>query len=154
MYKRNIEIIVGLFMLLGMLALVFLALRVSGLTSFNHAGYYVVTTEFDNIGALKVRAPVRIAGVRIGQVGDIVLDPNTFRAKVILDIDNSADQIPIDSSASILTEGLLGSNFISLTPGFETAALKNGSTIQTTHSALILENLIGQFLFSVKGKKE
>jgi len=154
MARKGIDLIVGLFMLLGIIAAVFLALKVSGLTGYDPQGYYKVTAEFNNIGSLKQRAPVRIAGVRIGQVGQITLDPTSFRAKVVLLINQKDDQLPVDTSASILTEGLLGSNYIGLTPGFDTAVLKQGAQIQTTHSALVLENLIGQLLFSLKGDKK
>lgn len=154
MYKRMIEIMVGLFIIAGAVALVFLALKVSGLTQNKSDKAYVVTAEFDNIGDLRVRAPVRIAGVRVGQVSNIILDPTTFRAKVSLAIDNQDNMLPVDTSARILTEGLLGSNYIGLTPGYEEDVLKNGGKIETTHPALILENLIGQLLFSLKPDKK
>lgn len=152
MREKTIETTVGLFMLAGILALLVLALKVSGLS--NTVGFegYQVSANFDNIGSLKVRAPVTIAGVRVGQVTQIRLDPTTFKAVVTIKIDKNKNAIPEDSSASILTEGLLGSNYISLTPGFDTAYLKEGDVIDSTHSALILENLIGQFLFSISHK--
>ncbi len=156
MPKRVIEIMVGLFMIAGAVALVILALKVSGLTQFRSDNYYQLTAEFDNIGDLKKRAPVRLAGVRVGEVSNITLDKNNFRAKVTLLIDKANNNLPVDTSASIFTEGLLGSNYISLTPGYESAVLKNNGVIETTHPALILENLVGQLLFSIKGnnKKE
>ena len=141
-------------MIAGVLALTVLALKVSGLTTEFSGKGYVVTADFDNIGDLKVRAPVTIGGVKIGQVSNIALDEKTFKARVSLKIDNKQNQIPLDSSASIFTEGLLGSNYISIVPGFDEAVLTQGSEIQETHSALILENLIGQFLFSVNKDKE
>jgi len=149
--KRSIEVLVGLFMLLGFAALFMLAMQISGLTKIAGNDYYVVSADFDNIGSLKPRSPVRIAGVKIGRVGKIDLDPQTYRARVSLYLDDSHTHVPKDSSASILTEGLLGSNYISVTPGFETAMLKSGDTIQNTHSALILENLIGQFIYHFGG---
>lgn len=154
MREKTIEITVGLFMLAGILALLMLALKVSGLS--NTVGFegYQVSANFDNIGSLKVRAPVTIAGVRVGQVTQIRLDPGTFKAVVTLKIDKNKNAIPEDSSASILTEGLLGSNYISLTPGFDDTYLKEGDVIDSTHSALILENLIGQFLFSINKDKD
>jgi phospholipid/cholesterol/gamma-HCH transport system substrate-binding protein len=152
--KRYVEVIVGLFMLSGLVALLLLALKVSGLTQGAASDYYRLTAEFDNIGALKERAPVRIAGVRIGQVEKIELHNKHFRAKVTLLVNNKDNNLPTDTAASILTEGLLGSNYISLTPGFEADLLKNGDAIMTTHPALILENLIGQLLFSLKNKNE
>lgn len=148
--KPIVEILVGLFMIVGAIALGTLAFQVSGLAHFHASDYYMVTAEFDNIGNLKARAPVSIGGVKVGEVANIMLDPGTFRAKAILYINDKNKNIPTDSSASILTQGLLGSNYVSLTPGFDDTSLKNGDTIQNTRSAIILENLIGQLLFSVK----
>ena len=150
-HRGRLEFVVGIFMLLGMLALLTLALRVSGLSSMTQSNGYYVTAYFDNIGDLKVRAPVTISGVRVGQVSNIALDPQTFRAKVTLLIDSRFTDIPSDSSAYIFTQGLLGSNYISLNAGFENSDLKNGAQISDTHSALILENLIGQLLFKING---
>lgn len=150
---RFIELVVGLFIILGAIALIALAFKVSGLTSLTHAHYYTVYAEFDNVGDLRIRAPVRMAGVTIGEVGDIWLDPDTFRAKVTLLIDKVNDRIPTDSGASIFTEGILGSNYISITPGYDNTYLKNGSLLVNTHPALILENLIGQLIFNAKDKK-
>lgn len=150
MRARMAEVLVGLLMLAGILALLVLALKVSGLsTSMGGAGYSVTAT-FDNIGSLKPRAPVTIAGVRIGEVTNIHLDTTTFKAVVTMRLDPQQNQIPSDTSASIFTQGLLGANYISLMPGFDQAFLKNGSQIGNTHPALILEDLIGQLLFSLK----
>jgi phospholipid/cholesterol/gamma-HCH transport system substrate-binding protein len=150
--RRNLELLVGFFMLLGIAALLMLALQVSGLTqNIGHRNSYTLSAQFDNIGGLKVRAPVAIAGVRIGEVTNITLDPVTFRAVVNMNIDKKNNDLPIDTSASILTAGLLGANYISLTPGYQDALLKNGDMIQKTSPALILEDLIGQLLFSLKG---
>lgn len=144
------ETLVGLFMLAGMLALLVLALKVSGLsTTLNGSNGYFVTANFDNIGSLKPRAPVTIAGVRVGEVANIRLDKNTFRALVTMRINATETNIPADTSASIFTQGLLGANYISLTPGYEQVYLKNGDALDNTHPALILENLIGQLLFSI-----
>ncbi len=151
MRKPIVELVVGLFMLIGIVALVILAFKISGLTSFGNSKTYTVTADFDNIGDLKPRAPVTLAGVVVGQVGKIVLDSKTFRAHVVLLIYAKNNDSPTDSSASIFTQGLLGSNYISLTPGFADTNLKNGDRIEVTRSALILENLIGQFLYSFKG---
>ena len=150
--KRNhiIEAVVGLFLVLSFLALLVLAFWVSGLTTMGHSNYYTVTADFDNIGGLKVRAPVSMSGVKIGQVMSIALDPKTFRAHVVMDIQNSVHDIPMDSSASILTQGLLGSNYISIAPGLEQKGLANGSVFETTHSALVLEDVIGQLIYKVK----
>ncbi len=150
MRNKIIEIAAGLFMILGLVGLSLLAFKVSGLTSLHEEAYYKVSANFDEIGNLKVRAPVLISGVKVGRVTDISLDQNTFRAKVLMHINKEFFQIPIDSSASILTQGLLGSNYIGITPGFETNTLKAGGLIETTHSALILENLLGQLLFNLK----
>lgn len=150
MNNRIIETLVGFFMLLGVLALLVLALKVSGLSTSMHNGpVYRVSAFFDNVGDLKIRAPVTIAGVRIGQVESITLNQENFKANVVLDLDPQKGKIPSDSQASIYTAGLLGSNYISLTPGFESDALQNGSTITQTHSAIILEDLIGQFMYRI-----
>lgn len=151
MRNRAINFIVGLFMLAGLLGLLLLAFKVSGLTTFlGKRNYYVISAEFDNIGDLKVRAPVTVSGVTVGRVKNILLDPTTFRANVKLQISQKFSQFPTDTAASILTQGLLGSNYISLTPGFDQKTLKAGGMIETTHSALILENLIGQLMFNLK----
>lgn len=152
--KRILEMTVGLFMIAGMLSLLLLALKVSGLSQSTSSDHYRISAEFDNIGSLKARAPVRIAGVRVGQIEKIELQDQHFKAKVTLLIDKKENNLPSDTSASILTEGLLGSNYISLTPGYEEDFLKDGSVISNTHPALILENLIGQLLFSLKNKDD
>lgn len=140
-------------MIAGLLALFAMAVKVSGLSDLGNRHYYLVTAEFDNIGGLKVRAPVSVSGVTIGRIGQIELDPKTLRAKVVMQISNQYRSIPADSSASILTQGLLGANYISLTPGFDETSLHAGSMLTTTHSALILENLIGQLIYHLKGDK-
>lgn len=150
MRERSIEIIVGFFMLAGILALLVLALKVSGLSTAMGGNGYMVTASFDNIGSLKARAPVTVAGVRIGEVTNIHLDTTTFKAIVTMRLNPKQDDLPVDTSASILTQGLLGANYISLTPGFANTLLTNGSRISNTHPALILEDLIGQLLFSLK----
>lgn len=155
MRHRAIEITVGMFIILAFAAIIILAFWVSGLTTVGNGGYYQLKADFDNIGGLKVRAPIAIAGVKVGSVTNITLDPKSFRAQVTLNIKKNVNDIPIDSSANILTQGLLGSNYISIVPGFETEhALKPGELIQTTHSALILENVIGQLIYNVKEDKK
>ena len=149
---RWMEVAVGLFMMLVVMALVVLAFRVSGSKLSSADDNYVLTASFDNIGGLKKRAEVSMSGVSIGYVDSITLDPKSFRAVVHLEIDKSY-QIPVDSSASIYTHGLLGSNYIAIVPGFESKDLKQGGALETTHSALILENLIGQLIYSVKNGK-
>src|SRR5579863_6411312 len=117
-------------MILGIIALVFLALKVSGLTTYAYKeGYFQVVAEFDNIGGLKVRAPVMIAGVSIGQVGAITLNPESYRAKITLLINKSQTHLPSDTAASIYTQGLLGSNYVSLSPGYAESFLKEGSVL-------------------------
>jgi phospholipid/cholesterol/gamma-HCH transport system substrate-binding protein len=150
--KHRIEFLVGLFMLAGMIALVTLAFKISGLTSLTRQETYSVTAEFEHIGDLKTRAPVTIAGVSIGRVTHITLDPVTFKAIVSLEIDARETHIPLDSTANIYTAGLIGSNYISITPGFEETYLKAGSKIENTNQALILQNLIGQLIYTVKDK--
>lgn len=149
-HNRTIEAVVGLFLMAAFVALLILAFWVSGLTSLGNGNYYTLYADFDNIGGLKVRAPVAIAGVKVGKVTNITLDPQTFRARVTINLEKSVHDIPFDSSASILTQGLLGANYISIAPGFEEKALKAGETIETTHSALILENVVGQLIYNVK----
>lgn len=152
MRNRSIEIFVGLFMLAALAAFVMLAFKVSGLSSLTSNDSYTLYAEFDNAGGLKVRAPITIAGVKVGTVAAIHLDPQTYKAKVTLLINKELKALPIDTSASIFTEGILGANYISLAPGFETMALRPGQLIETTHSALILENLVGQLIFNMQDK--
>lgn len=148
MNSRAMECIVGLFVIAAMAALLVLAFNVSGIALWNKSGYYDVSMEFDNIGDLKERAPVTIGGVKIGRVQKISLDKTDFRAKVQIQVKNGY-LIPMDSSASILTQGLLGSNYIGIAPGFSPENIQPNGDIITTHSALILENLIGQLMYSL-----
>lgn len=138
---------VGLFVLLGILALVFLALRAGNLSSFSFASNYQVQGYFDNLGGLKVRAPVKSSGVVVGRVASISFDNQRYQALVTLDIE-SKYEFPADSSASILTSGLLGEQYIGLTPGGDDKMLENGNTIQFTQSAVVLEELISKFLYN------
>lgn len=149
-----IEVAVGLFIVAALLALLGLAFKVSGLTQIGNGHYYVIKADFDNVGDLKVRAPVSVSGVKVGKVASIKLDPQTFRATVTLQIQNWFNKLPVDTSASILTQGLLGSNYISLSPGYEEKLLQPGQRIETTHSALILENLVGQLMFNLTNSKK
>lgn len=154
MLKKFTEFLVGIFMIAGVVALIFLALKVSGLTGYSaNTDYYKVVASFDNVGGLKVRAPVMIAGVSVGEVSNIELDHKDFRAKVIMAIDKNKAELPTDTSASIFTQGLLGSNYVNLTPGYAETFLQNNGVIETTNSAVILEKLIGQFLYSFQTKK-
>jgi len=147
--QRTIEIGVGLFLLTAFAALLILAFRVSGLTSFFDTKTYQVTAAFDDIGQLKIRSAVKIDGVNVGEVSSIHLDTTTFKAIVTMNINQKMNQIPDDSSAAILTAGLLGDNYIALTPMYSQTFLENGSEITDTHSAMILEKLIGQFIFNI-----
>lgn len=147
--QKLVQPIVGLFILFGILALLVLALKVSGLTQFFNSNGYNISGNFQNAGSLKIRAPVSIAGVKIGYVKSITLNPQTYDAIVTLHINDKFKDLPVDTSASIYTEGLLGSNYISLTPGYATQYMHNGSVINVTHSALILENLIGQLMYKM-----
>ena len=152
--KKIIETMVGFFMLLGIIGLAVLAFQVSGVRQYTPGRTYHITASFDTIGGLRIRAPLRIAGVRIGEVSDISLDPKTYRAKVGFVISENDNNIPADSSLSILTEGLLGTNYVGLTPGFDNKMLKDGDVIQETHPAIILESLIGHFLYQLKDDKD
>jgi phospholipid/cholesterol/gamma-HCH transport system substrate-binding protein len=147
MSTRTIETLVGGFVLLGLAALLFLALKAANLGNFGSGDSYTLQARFDNIGGLKVRAPVRSAGVTVGRVTAITLDPTSYQGVVSMDIDSGL-QFPKDSSAKILTSGLLGDQYIGLEAGVDDKALVAGATITQTQSALVLENLIGQFLFS------
>ncbi len=147
MSKKSIETGVGLFVLLGLAALLFVALKAANLTSFGQADSYTVSARFDNIGGLKPRAPVRAAGVVVGRITAIRLDPKTYQGVVTMEIDRSY-QFPKDSSAKILTAGLLGDQYVGLEAGGEIDNLAAGATIKQTQSAVVLENLIGQFLFN------
>lgn len=138
---------VGLFVMLGLVGLVFIALKAANLSSFGSGDTYMISARFDNIGGLKSRAPVRSAGVLVGRVTSISLDPKTFQGVVTLAIERSF-QFPKDSSAKILTSGLLGDQYVGLEPGYEESNLAPGGTIKQTQSAVVLENLIGQFLFN------
>lgn len=147
-HSRTAEVLVGLFMLAGLIALFFLAMQVSNLGSFNDSDTYRITARFDNIGGLKVRSPVTMAGVRVGQVSEIGFDPQTFEAVVSLNINDRYNGIPDDTFAKILTQGLLGEQYVGLDPGGSPNQLNDGDEIYMTQSALVLEEIIGQFLFS------
>ena len=147
MSKKGIETMVGLFVLLGLAGALFLALKAANLASFGEHKGYIVSAKFDNIGGLKPRAPVRSAGVNIGRVKRITLDPKTYQGVVTLEIDEGV-RFPKDSSAKILTAGLLGDQYIGLEPGADDKELVAGDVIRQTQSAVVLENLIGQMIFN------
>lgn len=151
------EFWVGVFLLLGIAALVFMGLKVANVQGFNQEKSYTVTATFDNIGGLKVRAPLKVGGVVIGRVTAISLDEKTYLPKVSIAINETYNEIPDNSSLSIKTSGLLGEQYIALNIGFddgETPMLKEGSKVVDTKSAMVLEDLIGQFLYGDKDKKE
>ena len=143
---RSVEVGTGLFVLLGMSALFFLTTQTTGGGNFSAAETYEVEARFGNVGSLKSRAPVAMSGVTRGRVTSVVFDPDTLEAKVVFVIDSQYDRIPDDSDASILTSGLLGSQYIGLQAGGSDFYLEDGSEILFTQSAIILENLIGKFL--------
>ena len=147
MAKKGIETLVGLFVLLGLAGLAFLALKTANLGSLSGGATYTLQARFDNIGGLKSRAPVRSAGVVVGSVTSVGLDPKTFQGVVTLQIDQRY-RFPKDTAAKILTSGLLGDQYIGLEPGGDDANLGDGGVIAQTQSAVVLENLIGQFLTS------
>ncbi len=153
MQNRTLEIGVGLFLLAGILALILLALRVSGLSASPSSDTYKLYANFDNIAGLTVRAKVTMAGVTIGKVTAIDLDRDTYTGRVTLQLDKSVDNLPSDSTASILTAGLLGEKYIGISVGGEDTVLKDGGTIHDTQSALVLEDLIGKFLLNTVGKE-
>lgn len=148
------EFWVGLFVLLGFAALVFLGLRVANVQGFSSEKTYTLYATFDNIGGLKVRAPIKVGGVVVGRVSDIQLDAKTYTPKVSLAVNEAFNQIPDTSSLSIKTAGLLGEQYIALNVGFvidgETEMLKAGDSFADTNSAMVLEDLIGQFLYGDK----
>ncbi|WP_375177578.1 outer membrane lipid asymmetry maintenance protein MlaD [Marinobacter mobilis] len=145
MARRTMEITVGVFMLLGVLALVFLALQVSGLTPGGNGETYAVQARFNDAGGLTPRGRVSMAGVTIGRIRSIELDRNTFQARVTMDIDAGVDNIPTDSSAIIRTSGLLGEQYIDISVGADETLMAEGDTFYSTQSAMNLERLIGNF---------
>lgn len=147
MKKHPLDFWVGLFVVLGFAALLFLALKVGNMSSLSFSSSYPVTVRFDNIGGLKPRAPVKSAGVVVGRVASINFDDKRYVADVTLNID-SQYHFPKDSSAKILTSGLLGEQYVGLDAGGDDQMLKAGDTITLTQSAIVLENLIGQFLYN------
>lgn len=147
MQRKSLDLWVGLFVLLGAAAVFFLAMKAGNMSSFSFENTYPVLTKFDDIGGLKPRAPVKSAGVVVGRVGDIAFDDKSFQAAVTLNID-SRYKFPKDTSAKILTSGLLGEQYIGLAPGGDTVNLAAGDKIKMTQSAIVLESLISQFLYS------
>lgn len=152
--RRLIELAVGFFMLAGILAMFVLALKVSGLNGYSDRNSFIIEAIFDNIGDLKVRAPITIAGVRVGEVSHIAIDNVTFKAKVTLRIDRNQNRLPADTTAKILTAGIIGANYIELIPGYAEDTLQAGQQIIDTQPAIILENLISQLIYKFSGDKK
>jgi phospholipid/cholesterol/gamma-HCH transport system substrate-binding protein len=138
----------------GILALAMLAFKVGNLTTADVVDGYQVKANFDNVGGLKVKAAVTVAGVRVGRVTGIAFDSNKYQAVVTMDIDGQYKNIPVDSTANILTSGLLGDQYIGVEPGGEETYLKDGDTILRTQSALVLEKLVGQVIFNKASETE
>ncbi|MDQ2068436.1 outer membrane lipid asymmetry maintenance protein MlaD [Natronospira bacteriovora] len=147
-HNKAMDFGTGLFVLLGILAIFFLVTQTTGMRGIGAEPGYDVTARFDDIGGLRVRAPVTMAGVRLGRVSDISFDNDRLDAVVTITISSRYDNLPADTIASIRTSGLLGEQFIALDPGGDVESLADGSEIIHTQSALVLENLIGQFLYS------
>jgi phospholipid/cholesterol/gamma-HCH transport system substrate-binding protein len=147
MTRKELDLWVGIFAVVGIGAMLFLSLKVANLASFTSTDTYQITAKFENIGGLKIRAPVKSAGVVVGRVGDISFDNESFEAVVAMNIDGRF-KFPKDSSAKILTSGLLGEQYIGITAGGDSVDLKGGDALKLTQSAVVLENLIGQFLYN------
>jgi phospholipid/cholesterol/gamma-HCH transport system substrate-binding protein len=147
MHRKSIDVWVGLFVLLGVLALAFLALKAGNMSTISFAKTYSITGRFDNIGGLKPQSPVKAAGVVVGRVSDITLDNQSFQANVRIDL-NPAYKFPKDSSLKILTSGLLGEQYIGIEAGGDSNNLAEGDRITHTQSAAVLEDLINQFIYS------
>ena len=152
MHSRTVQIWVGLFVVAGMASLLMLSMKVSNISAFTETEGYEVTAYFENIGGLKVKSPVSMAGVVIGRVSGIGFDSESFEAVVTLKIQHQYNNIPEDSSASIFTAGMLGEQYIGLDAGGAEGSLKAGDELQLTQSAIVLEQIIGQFLISQADK--
>lgn len=144
--QLKVEIWVGAFVLMTLLSLAVIAFQVSNFSTWKEKPSYQVSALFNNIGGLKVRAPVKISGVVVGRVVGINVDPRTYQARVSMTVFKEFDDLPIDTSGAILTSGLLGDQYIGLMPGADEEYLKDGDQLDLTQSALVLEDLIGQFL--------
>lgn len=151
MNQRYVEVSVGLFVLLGIAALFYLAIQVSNIAEYRDRDTYTVIAYFDHIGGLKVRAPVTVSGVRVGRVSEISYDSDRFQARIILSVQSNHDYFPSDTLASIYTSGLLGEQYIALEPGGDFEVLQSGDEILFTQSALVLESLVGRFLTNLSG---
>lgn len=147
MKRITLDFFVGLFVLIGIICIAFLALRVAGVSSFStsSSGTYVLSANFNNIGSLKVDAPVKVSGFVVGRVSNIQLNPKTYQAQVVMNLDKNY-KFSTDTSAQILTTGLLGEQYVGLLSGADTEYLNNGGTITITSSAMVLEDLISKFM--------
>ena len=152
--QSKLELAVGVFVVLGIAALFMLSMKVSNLGSFSPKDGYHLNAVFENIGGLKVRAPVMMAGVKIGEVAHIGLNTETFEADVVLMLGAKYNQLPKDTSAAIFTSGLLGEQYVALEAGGEEIILKEGDKIQLSQSAMVLEQVLGQFIFSKAAGEE
>lgn len=150
--SKKVEVLVGSLFVLAILAFVFLALNVSNFSGMSSSKGYKVTAQFNNIGGLSTKAKVTMSGVTVGRVTEISYDKQAFQAVVTMSIDPKFDYLPEDSQASIYTAGLLGEQYISLEPGAEDASLEEGSHIELTQSAIVLEEIIGKVLVSLTTK--
>ena len=148
MHSRTVQTWVGLFVVAGMASLLILSMKVSNISAFTETEGYEVTAHFENIGSLKVRSPITMAGVVVGRVSNISFDSESFEAVVTLNIQHQYNNLPEDTSASIFTAGLLGEQYIGLDAGGAEDSLKAGDELQLTQSAIVLEQIIGQFLVS------
>ncbi len=153
MNRLTLDLWVGLFVAIGLASLLFLALKVGNLSGSSMGPTYLLEAKFDNIGGLKIRAPVKSAGVVVGRVSDIRFDPQSYSAVVDMQISDRY-QFPRDTFASVLTSGLLGEQYIGFDPGGDTAMLKPGDTVKKTQSAVVLEKLISQFMFNRASEEE
>ncbi|NLA88243.1 MAG: outer membrane lipid asymmetry maintenance protein MlaD [Alcaligenaceae bacterium] len=150
--SKRIEFVVGVFVLLGILALAFLAMRAGNLSTFSLQPNYTVSAHFDNVGSLKKRSAVKSNGVVVGRVKNILFDNQLYQAVVELDIEKQFE-FPADTSASIKTQGLIGEQYLDLSPGADDEILVDGGTIIYTQSAVVIEDLISKFLFSTADKQ-
>jgi phospholipid/cholesterol/gamma-HCH transport system substrate-binding protein len=146
----KVELASGIFLLLGVAALIWLATKATNYGQEIGEDAYLVSARFSNVADLKDRAPVKIGGVMVGKVESISLDPDTFEALVVMRIDKRFDQVPIDTSAAILTSGVLGDRYVGLEPGFETEVLQDGDELFITQSAVVLDQLVSKYLFNTE----
>lgn len=154
MQSKSVEILVGMFIAAGLAALFMLAMKVSNLASFTDQQGYELVAHFENVGGLKVRSPVTMAGVRVGRIAAIDYDMAIYQARVHFTVDARFNKIPVDTTASIYTAGLLGEQYLGLEPGADSKYLKAGDEIKLTQSAVVIEQLIGQMLFNKATEKK